>query len=197
MDINARAENARSGAALLLCVLVHPARTSADPGPLLHPQLLLLAIRLEIDGGDDGVADQHGLGEVAESRAPPWARTPRSGARSRRRAAAACAGWMSGSKGDRMWTISSAGSSSPSSASGRAQCSSVRRALELDGHQLLAAHPGLDQSPHARLAPAHPDSRPNRGSRCPAIAARARAGSRGALLPMPPSAAAPTRSGGS
>ena len=38
----------------------------ADPGPLLHQQLLPLAIGLEIDGGDDLVADEHGQGKVAE-----------------------------------------------------------------------------------------------------------------------------------
>ena len=43
-----------------------PARALADPGPLLHQQFLPLAIGLEIDDGDDFIADQHGLGEVAE-----------------------------------------------------------------------------------------------------------------------------------
>ena len=38
----------------------------ADPGPFLHQQLLVLAVGLEIDGGDDVVADQHRQRKVAE-----------------------------------------------------------------------------------------------------------------------------------
>src|SRR5207245_9505245 len=39
----------------------------ADPGPALHQELAPLAVGLEIDGGDDFVPDEHGLGEVAEA----------------------------------------------------------------------------------------------------------------------------------
>src|SRR5688572_29312082 len=52
---------------LLDLFLVRPARALADPGPLLHQQLLPLAICLEIDRGDHRVADQHWLGKVAEA----------------------------------------------------------------------------------------------------------------------------------
>jgi hypothetical protein len=38
-----------------------------DPGPLLNLQLAPLAIGLEIDRGDNGVIDEHRLGEVAEA----------------------------------------------------------------------------------------------------------------------------------
>jgi hypothetical protein len=37
----------------------------ANPGPFLNQQFLLLAIGLEVDGGDDFVADEHGQREVA------------------------------------------------------------------------------------------------------------------------------------
>jgi hypothetical protein len=44
------------------CSSVRPcaggARATANPGPPLHQQLLLLAIRLEVDRGHDLIADQ-------------------------------------------------------------------------------------------------------------------------------------------
>src|SRR5262245_685795 len=40
--------------------------TFCDPSPFLYEQFLLLAIRLEIDGGNDAVADENGQGEIAE-----------------------------------------------------------------------------------------------------------------------------------
>ncbi len=47
--------------------LVRAARAVTDPGPGLHLQLLLLAIRLEVDGGDDGINQyQHRQGKVTE-----------------------------------------------------------------------------------------------------------------------------------
>src|SRR5262249_6004190 len=42
------------------------ASTLGDPGPLLHQELAALAVGLEIDGSDDLVADQHRQREVAE-----------------------------------------------------------------------------------------------------------------------------------
>src|ERR1700733_12743375 len=46
--------------------LVGLRRTLPYPGPLLNEKLLLLAICLEIDGGDNFIADQHGQGEITE-----------------------------------------------------------------------------------------------------------------------------------
>src|SRR5215468_9195437 len=37
-----------------------------DPGPFLHEELFLLPVGLEIKGGDDVLADQHGQREIAE-----------------------------------------------------------------------------------------------------------------------------------
>jgi hypothetical protein len=37
---------------------VRAGRATANPGPPLHQQLLLLAIRLEVDRGHDLIADQ-------------------------------------------------------------------------------------------------------------------------------------------
>jgi len=48
-------------------LLERAARAAADPGPLLQQELALLAVGLEIDGGDDRVVDQNRQGEVAEA----------------------------------------------------------------------------------------------------------------------------------
>src|SRR5262245_25210645 len=52
---------------LLDRLLVRALRALADPGPLLDAQLLLLAVGLEVDGGDDLVAEEHGEREIAEA----------------------------------------------------------------------------------------------------------------------------------
>src|SRR5262245_16896824 len=51
---------------LLDLPLAPPACAVGEPGPLLQHELCLLAIDLEIDGGDDFLVDEHGAREVAE-----------------------------------------------------------------------------------------------------------------------------------
>src|SRR3954469_14826216 len=48
--------------------LIAPAPRSAlaDPAPFLHQQLFVLAVGLQIDGGDDLVTDEHRQRKVAE-----------------------------------------------------------------------------------------------------------------------------------
>src|SRR6185437_428941 len=48
------------------------ARAAADPVPLLQQQLALPAIGLEIDGGNDLVADQHRQREISEQPLLLW-----------------------------------------------------------------------------------------------------------------------------
>src|SRR5262245_36677182 len=51
---------------LLDATLQAHAPAVADPAPFLHQQFLLLTIRLQVDGGDDVVADENRQGEIAE-----------------------------------------------------------------------------------------------------------------------------------
>src|SRR5436853_6363229 len=51
---------------LLDLPLVGPVRSTTHPCPFLDLQLAVRAVRLEIDGGDDLVADQHRQGEIPE-----------------------------------------------------------------------------------------------------------------------------------
>ena len=64
------AETARSGASSSSMLRFSSLRAAlpavADPGPFLHQQLPALAVGLQIDRGDDAVADQHRQGEIAE-----------------------------------------------------------------------------------------------------------------------------------
>src|SRR5688572_33402690 len=46
--------------------LVRARRATADPGPFLHQKLPLRAVGLEVDGGDDVVADQRRQRKVSE-----------------------------------------------------------------------------------------------------------------------------------
>src|SRR5438045_3760621 len=56
-----------------LVVLAHTARGAlADPVPLLHQQFLVLAVGLEIDGGNDVFADQHRQRKIAEQALLFW-----------------------------------------------------------------------------------------------------------------------------
>src|SRR4030088_2450735 len=43
-----------------------PLRAVADPAPFLHQQFAALAIGLEVEGGDDVVADQNRQREITE-----------------------------------------------------------------------------------------------------------------------------------
>src|SRR3954468_23690165 len=53
-------------AALVVLALGAAACTLADPAPFLHQEFLVLAVGLQIDGGDDVFANQHRQCEIAE-----------------------------------------------------------------------------------------------------------------------------------
>src|SRR5437879_1569134 len=52
--------------AALVVLARGPRRALADPAPFLHQQFLVLAVGLEVDGGDDVFADQNRQREIAE-----------------------------------------------------------------------------------------------------------------------------------
>src|SRR6476659_7798830 len=52
--------------AALVVLARRPRSALADPAPFLHQQFLVLAVGLEVDGGDDVAADQDRQREIAE-----------------------------------------------------------------------------------------------------------------------------------
>src|SRR5882762_6267325 len=132
--------------------LAQATRAIADPGPLLHQQPLPLAIGLEIDDGDDFVPDEHGLCEVAEQplvlgdvgfeamRVVEEQMQPLALMDERVEGRQDVDVLMRGIEGG----VERLGPRPVLQRSG---------SFELDGQQLIAAHSGLDQSSHGRLAP--------------------------------------------
>ena len=53
---------------VLDALFVGPGRTASDPGPALNQQRLRLAIRLEIDRGDNLIADKNRQGKIPNTR---------------------------------------------------------------------------------------------------------------------------------
>ena len=103
-----RVETARSDAAPPRCgalVLARRPRSAlADPAPFLHQQFPVLAVGLQVDGGDDVARLPAPAARNSRTGASPSAHRPRSGGRSRRTASVRLRWMISGSNGDRICT---------------------------------------------------------------------------------------------